>query len=142
MRVSEIMTPGCSIAGIEETVEAVARRMADEDLGFLPVGQEDKLVGTITDRDIVTRLVAEGRSATCTVADIMTQDVKYCFEEDDLDQVIGNIANQGIRRMPVVNRDKRLVGVVALSDAAGAGADQAAGRALGRLGAERSSSAA
>ncbi|WP_018701375.1 CBS domain-containing protein [Amorphus coralli] len=142
MKISEIMNQSCSVASTNETIETVARRMVDEDLGFLPVSQQDKLVGSITDRDIVSRVVAEGRGLSCTVADIMTQDVKYCFEEDDVEQVMANMANNGVRRMPVVNSEKRLVGVVSVMDAASAGRDQAASHALGALGAEKPSQAA
>ncbi|MDQ0317800.1 CBS domain-containing protein [Amorphus orientalis] len=136
MRISEIMSRDTVIADPNETIEAVARRMADQDIGYLPVGEQDRLVGSITDRDIVTRGLANGRDGSCTVDEIMTRDVKYCFDEDDVEQIAGNMANNGVRRLPVINRDKRLVGVVSLSDAAQHGAAEGAGRGLGKLGAQ------
>lgn len=133
MRISEIMTRGAAIADLNDSARAVAQRMVDEDLGYLPVGQEDRLVGSITDRDIMARVVAEGRGSDCSVGDVMTKDVKYCFEEDDVDQIMGNMANNKVRRLPVLNRDKRLVGIVSLADGAGTGNASSAGQSLGKL---------
>lgn len=118
MKVSEAMTRGAQIARPDETLQDVARRMAAEDIGFLPVGDDDRLVGTITDRDIVVRAVAQGRDGTALVRDAMTRDVKYCFEDDDMDHVMHNMADIQVRRLPVVDRDKRLVGVISLADGA------------------------
>jgi CBS domain-containing protein len=112
------MTRGAHIARPNETVQDVARRMAAEDIGFLPVGDDDHLVGTITDRDIVVRAVAQGRDGMTLIRDVMTRDVKYCFEDEDVDHVVQNMGNIQVRRLPVVNRDKRLVGVVSLADGA------------------------
>jgi len=136
MRVSEIMSKTVELAEPEECVQVVARRMVDRDLGYLPVGSGDELVGSLTDRDIVARMVAEGRQ-NCRVEEIMTPDVKYCYEEEEAEQVVGNMANNGVRRMPVVNREKRLVGIVSLSDAALAGKEKVAGLNLGKLASEQ-----
>lgn len=92
--------------------------MAVDDVGFLPVGENDRLVGTITDRDIVVRAVAEGKDGNATVRDVMTKDVKYCFEDEDIEHVAQNMGDIQVRRLPVLNRDKRVVGVVSLADAA------------------------
>jgi CBS domain-containing protein len=116
MKVSEAMTRKLRIARPDETLQEVARRMAEEDVGFLPVGDNDRLVGTITDRDIVVRGVAEGRDGAALVRDAMTKDVKYCFDDEDMDHVVHNMGDLQVRRLPVVNRDKRLVGVVSLAD--------------------------
>ena len=91
--------------------------MRDEDTGVLPVGEGDRLVGIVTDRDVTLRLVAEGKDAAKTkVREVMSQDLKYVYEDEDLSHVANNMAEQQIRRLPVVNRNKRLVGVVSLGD--------------------------
>lgn len=118
MKVSKVMTAEACIASPDDSVETAAQMMAENDIGFLPVGENDRLVGMITDRDIAIRAVAAGYPPSTKVRDVMTYDVKYCFEDEDLDRVLGNMAENKVRRMPVLNRDKRLVGVLSLSDAA------------------------
>jgi CBS domain-containing protein len=130
MKVSDAMTRGASIAQPNETLQQIARRMAIEDIGFLPVGDDDRLVGMITDRDIAIRAVAEGRGHDTMVREIMTREVKYCFEDEDMDHVVQNMADLQIRRLPVVNRDKRLVGVISLADQALKDSPEIAGIAL------------
>jgi CBS domain-containing protein len=118
MQVKEIMSAGVRVASPTDTLQQAARMMAELDAGALPVGENDRLVGMITDRDIAIRGDAEGRDPTRTpVRDVMTrEDVKYCFEDDDVDEVAENMAQLQVRRLPVVNRDKRLVGIVSLGD--------------------------
>ncbi|MGX5733275.1 CBS domain-containing protein [Bosea thiooxidans] len=118
MKVSDAMTPGALIARPDETLQTVARRMAEEDIGFLPVGDQDHLVGTITDRDIVVRAIAQGQNGGALVRDVMTRDVKYCFDDEEMDHVVRNMGDNQVRRLPVVNRNKQLVGVVSLADGA------------------------
>ena len=118
MKVQEAMTRDVRIASPDERIQDVARRMVEDDIGFLPVGDQDRLVGTITDRDIVVRVVAEGRDGDARVRDAMTRDVKYCFEDEDMDHVVSNMGDIQVRRLPVVSREKRLVGVITLADAA------------------------
>ncbi|OHV81858.1 CBS domain-containing protein [Ensifer sp. LCM 4579] len=118
MRVADVMTKNVHVVNPDDTVAAVARHMADNDIGFLPVGDHDRLVGMITDRDIVVRCVADGRDGNTRISDVMTTDVKYCFDDEELSDVAHNMGDQQIRRLPVVNRAKRLVGVVSLADAA------------------------
>ncbi len=118
MRVADVMTKNVHVVNPDDTVAAVARHMADNDIGFLPVGDHDRLVGMITDRDIVVRCVADGRDGSTRVSDVMTTDVKYCFDDEELSDVAHNMGDQQVRRLPVVNRAKRLVGVVSLADAA------------------------
>jgi CBS domain-containing protein len=130
MKVSDAMTRGASIARPNETVQQIARRMAAEDIGFMPVGDDHRLVGTITDRDIAIRAVAEGRGHDTAVREIMTREVKYCFDDEDMDHVVQNMADIQVRRLPVVNRDKRLVGVVSLADGALKDSPEIAGIAL------------
>lgn len=118
MKVADVMTRGAQIARPDETLQQVARRMAAEDIGFMPVGDDDHLVGMITDRDIVIRAVAAGRGYDTLVREIMTKDVKYCFDDENMDEVAQNMGDIQVRRLPVVNRDKRLIGVVSLADGA------------------------
>ena len=92
--------------------------MAELDTGVLPVGEGDQLVGMLTDRDIAVRAVAQGKGPDARVRDAMTPDVKYCFEDEDLDAVVRSMGEQKVRRLPVMGRDKRLVGIVSLGDVA------------------------
>ncbi len=130
MRVSEAMTRDVRVARPDQTIQDAAKMMADIDAGVLPVGENDRLVGMITDRDIVVRAVAEGQGPQTLVREVMTSDVKYCFENEDTDQVARNMADQQVRRLPVVNREKRLVGILSLGDLAVMAGSQPAGEAL------------
>ena len=130
MRVSDCMTRGVEITNPQETIRDAARMMVDCDAGALPVGENDRLVGVITDRDIAVRAVAEGRGPDAKVGDVMSAEVRYCFEDDDVDEVLRNMGELQVRRLPVLNRDKRLVGIVSLSDLAAVGAAEPIGAAL------------
>ena len=118
MKVSEIMSRDVQIASPQQTIAEIARIMADREIGFLPVGDDDRLVGTITDRDIVIRAVADGLRGDTKVREVMSRDVKYCFEDEDVDEVAHNMGDIQVRRLPVVSREKRLTGVVSIGDAA------------------------
>jgi CBS domain-containing protein len=118
MQVSEVMTRDVKVADPGMTIEQAARIMEEIDAGFLPVGENDRLVGTITDRDIAIRAVGRGMGPQTKVAEVMSRDVKYCFEDEDITGVAANMADIQVRRLPVVNRDKRLVGVLSLGDLA------------------------
>jgi CBS domain-containing protein len=118
MRVSEAMTRDVRVANPGQTIRDVARIMAEIDAGSMPVGEDDRLVGMITDRDIAIRAVAVGKGPDTPVRDVMSKEVKYCFEDEDLEHVAKNMGDIQVRRLPVVNRDKRLVGIVSLGDIA------------------------
>ncbi|PKA42237.1 CBS domain-containing protein (plasmid) [Rhizobium sullae] len=118
MKVSEIMSRDVQIASPHQTIREIARKMADEEIGFMPVGENDRLIGTTTDRDLVVRALADGLGTDAKVREVMTHDVKYCFEDDDIDSVAHNMGDLQVRRLPVVNRDKRLTGVFSIGDAA------------------------
>jgi CBS domain-containing protein len=118
VKVGEAMNKDCKLVHANDTIEHAAKLMAKEEVGWLPVQDGDRLVGMITDRDIVTRCLAQGRGASCRVRDAMTHDVKYCFEDEDLDHTLENMAEIQLRRIPVMSRNKRLVGVLTLADAA------------------------
>jgi CBS domain-containing protein len=118
MRIQDAMTKDVHIIAPHQTVREAAGRMAEIDAGALPVAENDRLVGMITDRDIAVRGVAQGKGPETPVRDVMSPEVCYCFEDQELDEVAANMADVKIRRLPVVNRDKRLVGIVSLADIA------------------------
>jgi CBS domain-containing protein len=118
MKVSDVMSRDVQLASPTESIRNAAKIMAKIDAGVLPVGEKDRLVGIITDRDIAIRAVAEGKAPTTKVRDIMSEEVLYCFDDQDLDEVAKNMSEMKIRRLPVVNRDKRLVGIISLGDLA------------------------
>ena len=119
MRVSECMTREVRVASPEQSIREVAKIMAEIDAGVMPVGDNDRLVGMITDRDIAIRAVAEGKGPDTPVREVMsTETVLYCYEDEDLAHVAQNMGEQQVRRLPVVSRDKRLVGIVSIGDVA------------------------
>jgi CBS domain-containing protein len=134
MKVSDAMTRDVRIANPNETIQDAAKMMSDVDAGVLPVGENDRLVGMITDRDIALRGVAQGKGPQTLVREVMTDHVHYCFEDEDTDDVTRKMADSRVRRLPVLNRDKRLVGILSLGDLATSreGADDA-GEALSEI---------
>ena len=120
MKVGDAMTRDVRVASPDQTVREVARTMAEFDTGVMPVGENDRLVGMITDRDIAIRGVAEGKGPDARVREIMTPDVRYCFEDEDVRDVARTMAESQVRRLPVLNRDKRLVAIMESPDAAAA----------------------
>jgi CBS domain-containing protein len=116
--VSEVMTPKVKIAAPDQTIQQVAGMMADLDAGVIPVSERDRLIGMITDRDIAVRAVAQGLPPETQVREVMTKEIKYCFDDDDLDVVARNMADIKVRRLPVINHEKRLVGILSLGDMA------------------------
>jgi len=118
MKVSKCMTRDVQLVHPTQSIRDAARMMAEIDAGALPVGQDDRLVGMITDRDIAVRAIAEGKGPDTSVGDAMTPEIMYCFDDDEVADVSENMAAIQVRRLPVVNRDKRLVGIVSLADLA------------------------
>jgi CBS domain-containing protein len=120
MKLREIMTPGVECVRPGDTLQAAARKMRDLDVGPMPVcGDGDKLVGMLTDRDIAIRATAEGLDPkTAKVKDAMTEDVVWCFEDQEIEEAARLMRERQIRRMLVMDRDKRLVGIVSLGDLA------------------------
>ena len=133
MQVIEVMTRDVLIVNPDQSIGEAAKLMADNDCGSLPVGESDRLVGMITDRDIVVRGLAKGKDGSAKVRDVMSEEVKYCYEEDDVDEVARNMGELQVRRLPVVNKDKRLVGIVALGDIANTDDTQSVGEALSAI---------
>jgi len=130
MKVSDAMTRDVHIATPDQSIRDAAAEMATLDAGILPVGEGDRLVGMITDRDIAVRAVAQGKYPDTPVREVMTQDVKYCFEDEDVQAVAQNMAEIQVRRLPVLNRDKRLVGILSLADMALMEGAETAGEAI------------
>lgn len=118
MKVSDVMTRTVQTTSPDASLQEAARIMAEIDAGVVPVGEGDRLVGMLTDRDIAIRAVAQGKGPDTKVREAMTAEVKYCFEDDDVAQVARNMADIKVQRLPVVSRDKRLVGIVSLGDIA------------------------
>jgi CBS domain-containing protein len=123
MQVNEAMTNDVKIASPNQTIRDAACLMAEIDAGVLPVGEKDRLVGMITDRDIAIRAVAADKGPQTPIRDIMSKEVLYCFEDDDVDDVVQNMADIKVRRLPVLNHEKRLVGILSLGDIARGGKD-------------------
>jgi CBS domain-containing protein len=133
MRISECMTRDVQLCGPETSLRDAARMMADCDAGALPVGENDRIVGMITDRDMAIRGLARGLGADAPVRDAMTQDVRYCFEDEDADEVLQMMSQQKVRRMPVLNREKRLVGIISLGDLSRSNEPRRTGEALSHI---------
>ena len=133
MKVSEAMTMDVHTIRPDQSIQDAARLMADLDAGVVPVAENDRLVGMLTDRDIAVRAVAEGKGPDTPVREAMTADVRYCYDDEDCDVVAQNMGELQIRRLPVVNRDKRLVGIVSLGDLSTLYSSGSAGGALGHI---------
>ena len=119
MFVHEVMTRDVKIASPEDNLQIAAAMMDDADCGILPVGENDRLVGMLTDRDITLRAVAKGKAPDqCKVRDVMSSEIKYIYEDETVEDAERNMSRLQIRRLPVLDRNKRLVGIVSLGDVA------------------------
>ena len=119
MKVQQIMTTDVEVVRPDASVHEAAEKMRKLDVGVLPVCDGDRLVGMITDRDITIRATAEGWNADNTfVHQVMTPEIVYCFEDDNTQEAENLMQQKQIRRLPVLNREKRLVGILALGDLA------------------------
>lgn len=130
MKVSNCMTRDVQIANPEHTIREAAQMMGRLDAGVMPVGDNDRLVGMITDRDIAIRGVAMGKGPDAKIRDVMSAEVKYCFDDEEVEDVLENMGGLQVRRLPVLNRDKLLVGIISLGDLAKNGEAAEAGEAL------------
>ena len=118
MKVREAMTNDVCLAHPDRSIREAAQLMTEHDIGALPVGEDDRLVGMITDRDIAVRAVAAGLGPDTKIREVMSEQVMYCFEDEDISDVAQNMGDIKVRRLPVLNRDKRMVGIVSLGDVA------------------------
>lgn len=131
MQVRECMTTDVKIINPDMTLREAAGLMRAQDTGFLPVGENDRLVGSLTDRDIAIRAVSEGKDPnSAKVREAMSEHVVYCFDDQDTDEAASLMCDNQIRRLAVLNHDKRLVGVLSLGDIAGSSDKDVAERAL------------
>lgn len=128
---SAVMRTNVTLCSPNDTLEQAARAMWDHDCGALPVVDEQgAVVGMITDRDICIRAVAAGKPPTTPIREVMSKEVKYCFDDDDIDEIAQTMAELKVRRLPVLNHEKRLVGILSLGDMALTDGPRAAGDAL------------
>jgi CBS domain-containing protein len=128
MNVGNVMTRQVTWVTPDAPLREVARRMRSEDIGSVPVAHDDKLIGMVTDRDIVIRgLADEGDCSRLTARDVMSESLLYCFDDETVAAVLENMGENQVRRLPVVDRNKRLVGIVSLGDLSRAAKAKAAG---------------
>ena len=119
MIISEVMTREVRIASPDDTLECAAQIMEEEDFGSLPVAENDRLVGMLTDRDITIRAVARGMAPQdCKVREVMSPEVRYVYDDESVRDVAKVMGDLHVRRLPVLDRAKRLVGIVSLGDLA------------------------
>jgi len=119
MLVREIMREKAEVIHFDHSVEEAAKMMKKGDFGSLPIEQNDRMIGMITDRDITIRVVAEGLNPKDTkVIDCMSEGISYCYEDEAVEAIAKKMATLHVRRLPVINRNKRLVGIVSLTDMA------------------------
>ena len=126
MKLKDVMTPKVEVIRPEATLQEAAEKMCELNSGPLPVGDGERVVGMLTDRDITVRAVAKGCDPTKTpVREVMTANLAYAFEDQDVQEATRIMEQCQIRRLPLLNRDKRLVGIVLLGDLAVNAGDQA-----------------
>lgn len=130
MRVRDLMTRDVETARPEEPIQSVAQRMARGDFGFMPVCEGKRVIGTITDRDLAIRAVAGALQPATPVGEIMTRDVTVLHEDEDLETVLNKMSGEQIRRLPIVNDARELIGVVSIGDMAAKVKERYAGEAL------------
>jgi len=130
MKIANVMSREVELIKADQTLREAATLMKKIDAGVLPVADGDRLGGIVTDRDIAIRGVAEGRGPDAKIRDVMSDKVMYCFEDEDVAHVVENMAELRVRRLPVMNREKRLVGIVSLGDLATEGSLPKTAKAL------------
>ena len=117
-KLKDLMSRDVQVIDPEMSIGEAAIQMRDGDFGMLPVGEDDRMIGTISDRDIAIRAVAEGKDSETKVRDVMSDGIAWAYEDDSVDKAVKIMSERQVRRLPVVDRDKRLVGIVALGDLA------------------------
>jgi len=133
MKISDVMSRDVQVARPDDTLQSVAQRMAEADIGSLPVEDGGRIIGMVTDRDIVVRGVAKGVEAGATISQVMSSEVTCCRADDDLEDVSDKMADAQVRRLPVLDDGGRLVGVVALGDLARKDEAKRTGRTLEQI---------
>ncbi|MGE0622843.1 MAG: CBS domain-containing protein [Pseudomonadales bacterium] len=131
MQINEIMTKQVDYASPQATLLDLATRMREQDVGAIPIAENDRLIGMVTDRDIVVRGVAANTSLDgLTAKEVMTDNLLWCYDNQSVDEVLANMGEQKVRRLPVINKDKQLVGMISLGDLSLHGDATATGEAL------------
>jgi len=119
MLVKEVMCPKPKFIPPDTSLQEAATMMRDNDYGFLPIGEDDRLIGTVTDRDLTVRATAEGKNPSSThVREVMSQNVLYCWEDDSIEKAAKNMEKEQLHRLIVLNQDKRMTGVLSIGDIA------------------------
>ena len=116
MKIRDVMSKDVQVARPHDTLQEVAARMAAGDFGFIPVADGENLIGAITDRDIALRAIAQGKDGSTKVRDVMSEGIFWVFEDESVEAAAKTMSERQVRRLPVVDRNKRLVGIVALGD--------------------------
>lgn len=128
MKVKDAMHRDVEWAQPTESIQALARRMRDLDIGAIPIGENDRLIGMVTDRDIAVRAVAAGKDiAKLTVRDVMSEGIVYCLDNEDLEDAVRIMQQKQVRRLSVINERKRMVGMLSLGDVSHAASRQIIG---------------
>ena len=115
-QLKDLMSRDVQIMSPDMTIEEAAKKMRDGDFGMMPVGEHDRMIGTISDRDIAIRAVAEGKDAGTKVRDVMSNGITWAYEDNSVEEAAVIMSEHQVRRLPVLDRNKRLVGIVALGD--------------------------
>lgn len=115
-QLKDLMSRDVKVVSPDMSIAEAAQRMRDGDFGMLPVGEDDRMIGTISDRDIAIRAIAEGKDSETKVRDVMSDGIAWAYEDDSVEKAAMIMSERQVRRLPVVNREKRLVGIVALGD--------------------------
>lgn len=132
-RVSDVMTSGVRTLGPQEPLRLAARLMKELNVGSIPICKGDRLIGVVTDRDITIRAVADGLNASTPIAEVMSVAPKYCFDTDPIEQASAMMQQLQIRRLPVIDGEDKLVGIVTLGDIAVRGGEDNASRTLASI---------
>lgn len=133
-KLNDVMSRDVLVISPDDTIREAAQQMRKGNFGMMPVGENDRMIGAISDRDIAIRAVGEGKDPSTKVRDVMSEGIIWAYEDDSVDDAAKLMSEHQIRRLPIVNADKRLVGIVALGDFAVESADiEAAGEALSEI---------
>ena len=133
MKVSDKMTRNPRVASPDDAIRDAAGVMAQADTGVLPVGENDRLVGMVTDRDIAIRAVADGKGPETKIREVMTPHLHWCYEDEDLEEITRKMGDTQVRRLPVMDRIKRLVCIISLGDVAQQGETRASGEDVAEI---------
>jgi CBS domain-containing protein len=140
MKVRDAMHRGVEWVEPDTSIVEVAAKMRERDVGAIPVGENDRLVGMVTDRDIVVRGVAKGRKlADLTARDVMTEGIVFCRDTEDLDDALRIMEQKRIRRLPVIDENKRMVGMLSLGDVSHAASHELTGELAAAVSAHHAS---